>query len=265
MKEGIDLSISIISTNERHHLVNLLPTIKPSCIKHTFQVFIIDNASIDGTSFLVREKYPEFNIIRQDEKKGFSSNNNKALQRSSGELFLVLNPDTRLPQGGLDAMIAFHKAHIEAGLSTALLVNPDGSMQYTARRFPKPSAVLLRYLGIDRFWANNPISRRYLLLDWDRSDVRSIDWSLGAFLLGRRDFLKSLNGFDEGFDPLYYEDIDLCYRVKQAGKKVLFNPDVRIIHEYHRESARGCFNKMTYYHLKNIVRFFSKNGIPKWE
>jgi GT2 family glycosyltransferase len=265
MKEGIDLSISIISTNERHHLVNLLPTINPSCTTHTLEVFVIDNASTDGTTKLVREKYPEFNIIRQDKKKGFSSNNNKALQQSSGDLFLVLNPDTRLPEHGLDSMIEFHKSHNEAGLSTALLINPDGSIQYTARRFPKPSAVLLRYLGIDNLWANNPISRRYLLMDWDRSDVRSIDWSLGAFLLGRRDFLLSLNGFDETFDPLYYEDIDLCFRVKKAGKQVLFNPDVRITHEYHRESAKGCFNKMTYYHLRNILRFFSKNGIPVWK
>lgn len=259
-----DLTISIISTNERHHLEKLLPGIDGASTGLNLEVFVIDNASIDGTSEYVKENFPSFRIIRQENKTGFSSNNNLVLKEGKGKYFLVLNPDTILPVNGLSKMISFHEKHDDAGISVAKLVNPDNSLQYTARRFPRPSAILLRYMGLDKLVPDNPVSRKYLISDWDRSTEREIDWALGAFLLANREFFLSIGGFDEKFDPLYYEDIDLCFRVRKAGKKIFFNPDVVVIHQYHRESAKGCFNKMTYYHMRNIIRFFLKNGIPKW-
>lgn len=239
-----------------------LPSIfkKPQGID--FEMFIIDNASSDGTSLLVKTEYPQVNLVCNRQKKGFASNNNQAIRQASGRYILLLNPDTIVQDGCLAEMVRFMDEHKDAGAAGCKLLNPDNTLQYNCRRFPTPKAIFLR-------WATNfhdhqhPLLRDYLMMDWDHERAREVDWFLGAFLMVRREIIDRVGMLDQRFDPLYYEDVDWCYRIRLAGYKIYYNPQAVVIHRYHRESARNLFNIMTWYHIRNIIRFFLKHRKTK--
>jgi GT2 family glycosyltransferase len=257
-ESAIDLSIITISTNEGHELIRSVESVIAGLGGLRAEYFIVDNASTDNTS-KIASQYPEITLIRNLRRLGFATNNNLALEKSTGRYVLLLNPDTILDPGTLPAMVAFMDDQTDIGAASCKLVNPDGSIQYTARLFPTPSAVILRWLGYDRIFPNSRTLKKYLLSDWNHASVRDVDWNLGAFLMVRRETMEQIGMLDTAFDPLYYEDIDWCYRIKKAGWRVTYNPHVKIVHLYDRESARTLFNRMTLIHLRNIIRFFIKH------
>ncbi len=258
MQNRSDLSIITISTNEGAELADCLKSIQNTAGDLRIEHFVIDNASNDNTAAVVAQ-YPDVIYIRNTEKKGFATNNNLALRRASGRYMLLLNPDTILEPDTLPTMIDYMDKHSEIGVAACKLVNPDGSIQYAARMFPTPLSVLMRWVGFDRVFPHSKTLTRYLLSDWDHETERDVDWVLGAFLLVRREVIDQVGILDESFDPLYYEDIDWCFRIKQAGWRIRYVPYVRIVHLYDRESAQSLFNKMMFHHLRNIIRFFWKH------
>jgi len=172
---------------------------------------------------------------------------------------LLLNPDTVVEENVLSTMVKYMDENQEIGASSCKLINPDGSIQYTARMFPTPIAVFLRWLGYNRLFPNSQILTRYMMSDWDHETERDVDWILGAFMMVRREVIDSVGYLDESFNPLYYEDIDWCHRIKKANWRIRYVPYVKVVHLYDRESAQSLFNRMTYVHLKNIVRYFWKH------
>jgi len=253
-----DLSIITISTNEAHHLRRCLASVDRGKGDLRIEHFVIDNACTDETAELVTRDHPQVKLIRNTRKLGFATNNNMAIQRSRGRNVLLLNPDTVLGENVLPEMIAYCDRHPEVGAATCRLVNPDGSVQYNVRQFPTLWAVLLRWASFDRVNPRSRTLRRYLLSDWDHRDERDVDWVLGAFLVVRREVIEQVGMLDTAYDPLYYEDIDWCWRIKRAGWRIRYVPHVEVVHQYHRESARGVFNRMTYYHFRNILRFLAR-------
>jgi len=250
-----DLTIITISTNELFRLRDCLPSVPAAAGALRIEHVVIDNASIDGTSLFVASQFPSVTLLRNERKTGFATNNNLAINRTDSRYVLLLNPDTVLTPGSLEKIVRYCDDHSDVGAASCKLVNPDGSLQHNVRRFPTLLAVMLRWAQFERFHPNSKILRDYLLSDWDHNSERDIDWAIGAFLLVRRQVIAAVGPLDAAYDPLYYEDIDWCFRIKQNGWKIRFVPGVQIIHHYHRESARGIFNKMTYIHFRNIVRF----------
>lgn len=254
----IDLSIVTISTNEGDQLADSAKSVRHGINGLKVEYFVIDNGSTDNTA-AVASDYPEITLIRNTERLGFSTNNNLALAQSTGRYVLLLNPDTILDPDTLPFMIRYMDRHTDIGASACKLVNPDGSIQYTARRFPTPGAVLARWAHLDRIFPRMGILRTYLMSDWDHETERDVDWLVGAFILIRREVLEAVGFLDTAFDPLYYEDIDLCYRIRKAGWRIRYVPHVRTVHLYDRESAQSLFNKWTMVHFRNIVRYFWKH------
>ncbi len=254
----IDLSIITISTNEGHELRDCLESVEKGVGNLDIEHFVIDNGSSDETR-IIASRYPWVTLIRHDVKKGFSTNNNLAIAISRGRYILLLNPDTIVDMESLPFMIKFMDDHPDIGASSCKLINPDGSIQYTARMFPTPLAVLMRWAGFERLFPKSKTLTSYLMSDWDHETERDVDWILGAFLLVRREIVDQVGPLDTAFDPLYYEDIEWCYRIKKAGWRIRYIPYVKVVHLYDRESARSFFNKMTYIHLKNMLRFFWKH------
>lgn len=254
----IDLSIVTISTNEAHQLVDSIESVLAGRGDLKIEYFIVDNASADGTSELV-SRYPEITLIKNSKKRGFSTNNNLALMRSTGRYVLLLNPDTILDKDTLPGMIAYLDAQPGIGAASCKLLNPDGTVQYNARNFPTILTVLLRWIGFERLCPDSKVIGHYLIREWDRQNARDVDWIIGAFLMVRREVINSVGLLDVAFDPLYFEDIDWCYRIKKSGWRVCFIPDYKIVHLYDRESARSIVNRMTVIHFINMVRFFHKH------
>jgi N-acetylglucosaminyl-diphospho-decaprenol L-rhamnosyltransferase len=190
-------------------------------------VHVVDNASGDGTAEMVAAEFPEVELTVNPENLGFSAANNIALRRSDGEYVLVLNPDTRLTEGALDALLEVLAARPAVGICGPRLELADGSFDHASRRsFPTPLSALGHFSGIGRRLGSGPLAA-YRAPDVERGPVDAVN---GAFMLIRRAALDDVGLFDEGY-WMYMEDLDLCYRFKQAGWEIWFEPEVTVIHE----------------------------------
>jgi len=255
----MDLSVIIVSYNVANFLIECLTSIYGAAPRISFEVLVVDNASGDGSAQMVRAEFPQVTLLANESNYGFARANNQALRISKSRYYLLLNPDTLLNPGSLGKMVEFMDHHPDAGASGCRLVWPEGAIQPSCRTFPSLLAIFLRGARLHKLY-NKPVAR-YLMADWDHSSVREVDWVLGACLLLRREALEDVGLLDEGFF-LYYEDIDLCYRLKARGWKVYYNPQIQVVHYYQRASARGILNRATLEHIKSIFRLFKKHPLP---
>ena len=253
-----DLTIITVSTNEGSQLIDSVRSVYAGMGDLKVEYFVIDNASTDSTSDVVAD-YPDIHLIKNPQKKGFATNNNLAMIQSTGKYVLLLNPDTILDPDTLPFMVSYLGKHPDVGAASCKLVNPDGSIQYTARRFPTPTAVIARWAHVERLFPSIRSLQNYLMSDWDHETERDVDWLVGAFIMVRREVLDTVGLLDTAFDPLYYEDIDWCFRIWKTGWRIRYVPQVKIVHLYDRESAQTLFNKWTFIHFRNIVRYFWKH------
>ena len=223
------LSIVILCWNDLKVINDCLRSIYLGTHSVDFEVIISDNGSTDGSVDFIREMFPLARVIENGVNLRFSKGNNVGIQVSTGEYVLILNPDTIIHEGSLDRWIEFADSHPDAGGFGCRVLNPDGSYQGSARPFPTIwrewlAALCLSPLG---YISDLFISDRYVR--WRGNTERLIDWHSGCCLMVRTNLLKNLNGFDEQFQ-YYYEDVDLCRRIWNAGSTIVYTPEVTITH-----------------------------------
>lgn len=223
------LSIIILCWNDLGVISNCLQSIYATIHSTAFEVIVSDNGSTDGSVDFIRQNFPRVQVIENRTNLRFAKANNVGIRASRGEYTLILNPDTIIHDGTLDQLVVFAEQHPEAGAFGCRVLNPDGTYQISARPFVSLrgewiAALHLRPLGYlsDWFLADSYIG-------WKGDTQRTIDRHSGCFLLARGDLLKRLGGFDEQFF-YYYEDLDLCRRIWEAGYSIIFHPDVTITH-----------------------------------
>ena len=254
---SLDLSIVTISTNQEKLLKACLTSIYGNKHEVGYEVIVVDNVSSDGTSELVRTQFPQAILVVNQTKLGFAANNNKGIRVGKGRYLLILNPDMEVLPGSLDELVAFMDGHPEAGIAGSKLLNSDLSLQYSCRMFSTVPVVLLRILRIDMFFSNHRLIEKYLMSDWDHSEIRSVDWILGACMIVRREAMDEVGMMDEDFF-LYFEDQDWCYRMCRKRWNVFYVPSAQMIHHHQRASARGLFSKYNRAHMRSMIRFFLK-------
>ena len=261
MKEKPVLSIVIVSWNVREDLRECLQSLlkdEGSRLESgEIEIIIVDNASTDGTAEMVNLEFPQVKLLVNLQNLGYTKANNIGINHSRGKYILLLNPDTVVHQGALQALIDCAESHPEVGIIGAKLLNPDGSVQRSARSFPDIGAGLFRNTFLGRLFPNNPFVRRYLLEDFGYDEVREVDWVSGAAMLVRRDLIERIGGLDERFWA-YCEDVDLCWRAWQAGYKVLFCPNAVITHKVGRSSDQRLVPSLIQHH-KSMWLFYLKN------
>jgi N-acetylglucosaminyl-diphospho-decaprenol L-rhamnosyltransferase len=223
------LSIVIVCWNDWKVIRDCLNSIYAGTHSTEFEVIVSDNGSTDSSVELIRQTFPEVRVLENGTNLRFSKGNNVGIRASQGDLILILNPDTLIHDGALDKWVEFADRHPEAGAFGCRVLNPDGSDQGSARPFPTIcrewlAALYLRPLAYvsDRF-----ISDTYT--GWQGDSERLIDWQSGCAVMFRAGLLKRLGGFDERFF-YYYEDVDLCRRVWEAGHPILYTPQATITH-----------------------------------
>lgn len=229
-------------------------------VRQSMQVWVVDNASRDGTAAHVVQYYPSVRVLENRRNLGFAGGCNRGIRASTGRYALLLNPDARVCAGTIDTMVSYLEDLPKVGAVGPRMVGLDGRVQPSCRSFPTLRAVVLRGTGLDRLFPNSQSVRRYLLSDWDHQQARQVDWVLGGCMLLRRQALDQVGLFDEGFF-MYYEDIDWCLRAKRAGWQVHYVPDAQVVHFYQRDSARGV-NRLLFYHTRSIARLFLKHRLP---
>jgi N-acetylglucosaminyl-diphospho-decaprenol L-rhamnosyltransferase len=219
------LSAVIVNWNAGCALDDCLASLFASKPVGALEVLLVDNASTDGSQARAARDYPGIKILQNAENRGFAPGANQGLESAVGELILLLNPDAVLRQTTISLLVDFMNEHPEAAVVGPRLLNPDGTVQGSARRDPSPWTGLFgRDAPVTRLFPNNPVSRRELPNLCHAGDAPlEVDWISGACLLVRRAAYEQVGGLDERFF-LFWEDADWCRRFRKAGWKVYYLP-----------------------------------------
>jgi len=257
-----ELSVCIVNWNTREDLEQAIVSVLESDPGLNPEVIVLDNASQDGSADMVRERFPDVVLIEEKRNLGFAKGYNCAARQASGRHLLILNPDTVVQSGALERLIEFLDSHQDAAAVGPRLLNSDGTIQYSCRRFPKPMAAVLRNTVIGRILPRNHFTREYLMADWDHETVREVDWVSGAAVCIRPRAWDQVGGFDEGFF-MYAEDMDWCLRAREAGWKVYYCPDAAVVHRIGRSSDQRPIDMVLQFH-RSMARFYSKHYAADW-
>jgi len=231
VQEPPELSIIIVNWNTIDLLRDCLNSVHAETKATSFEVFVVDNASSDGSADIIKREFPQVRLIENKENLGFARANNQAIRQSTGSYILLLNPDTVVLSGALDKMVAFMRAHPDADASAPMLLYPDGS--------PWPSLrPAYRYRSV-AFLLRESLATylpRLLVSKWGKRETYSrhpkqVDCAGrgGACVMKKRGTVDKVGLLDERYS-LFEEDIDWFYRLKQTGGKTYFIPEARIIH-----------------------------------
>lgn len=233
----IELSIIIVNYNVKEFVLNLLGSITKASANLLTEIFVVDNASDDGSVEAIKEKYPAVNLIANKKNLGFGAANNQALEQAKGKYFLLINPDTIVREDTFLKMIDFFVATPKCGIAGCKVLNPDGSLQLACRRgFPGPWTSFTKVMGLSSIFPKSKLFARYNLTYLDENNTYEVDAVSGAFMMMRREVYQNIGGFDPQFF-MYGEDLDLCYRTQNAGYKVFYVHETEIIH-YKGESTK---------------------------
>ncbi len=226
----MDLSVVIVSYNVKSFLEQALRTITDASQGLEVEIFTVDNNSADGSPKMVESQFPDVRLICNDRNVGFAKANNQVIQLCKGRHILLINADTIVQRDTLRTMVKFMDEHKDAGAAGCKLLNPDGTLQLSCRRgFPSPDVAFYKIVGLSNLFPKSRRFGRYNLTYLDPSKTHEVDALSGSFMIVRREILDQVGLLDDRWF-FYAEDLDWCYRIKQAGWKVYYVPETEIIH-----------------------------------
>jgi N-acetylglucosaminyl-diphospho-decaprenol L-rhamnosyltransferase len=217
-----DLSVSIVNTNSRELLLACLETLRGT----SAEIVVLDNASEDRSADALRERFPDVRLIAQDRRAGFGANHNTVIRATDGRYVYVLNEDTTAGDWAFDRIVAYLDTHPRVAALGPRLVYPDGRLQDSAWRFPTPLVSTVGLLTVGKLGVKQSRGEQ----------PHAVDWVMGAAIVLRRQALDEVGLFDEEFF-LYSEEVDLQFRLRQAGWEVQYFPDATVVHHESQFSA----------------------------
>jgi len=251
------LSVVIVNYRSREHLSACLDALLLHIGSCGFEIVVVNNDHREDLSSVQALERPEVRIIHNPINVGFGAAANIGFNDSSGEFLLLLNPDVVIRPGAVEVLLETMQSSKDAGIVLPQLRNPDNTLQYSCRRFYTWKTLWMRRGPWSRRLSSHPIVQRHLMRDWDHASVAEVDWGLGAAMLIRRQALPEAQLFDERFF-LYFEDLDLCLRLRRAGWKVLYTPAAVMTHQHRRDSAQAGALLAKFHHLYSMLKFLSK-------
>lgn len=251
-----DLSVIIVNWKTKDELRACLRGILEDN-RSSMELIVVDNASRDGSVEMLKHEFPSVRVIENEANYGFAKAANIGIRTSGGRYILLLNPDTEVQPHALSSLIRFADDNPRIGIIGPKILNPNGTLQYSCRRFPTIGAAIFRNTLLGRLFPRNPYTRDYLMVEWDHRDIMDVDWVSGAAMLIRRRMLEEIGLLDEKF-YMYCEDVDLAYRAWQNGWRVTYYPHVHVSHVIGRSSDR-CPNRMIVQFHKSMYRLYCKH------
>jgi len=254
----MQLSIIIVCWNVRAELLNCLRSIKDNPPACPYEIIVVDNAGSDGTVDELRERFPDVYLIANKQNRGFAAANNQGLDVARGQYIFFLNPDTIVTLHSIDNLIGFMENSPGVGACGPKLVSEKGIEQQTARRFPSYTGALHRHTIFKALGIFRPAYNKWLMKGFASTDAVQVDQLIGAALMVRRKAIEDVGRMDHYNFFMYYEEVDLCYRMKRKGWQVMFVPQVQIVHLGGRSSGQVPAEK-TIMAMTSLLRFFRKH------
>lgn len=261
----IDISVIIVSFNTRDLLRDCLRALFQQRGGLRLQTIVVDNASADDSADMVAREFPEVTLIRAEVNLGFGAANNRGIALATGRYIVLLNSDAFLGERALERSVARMDAEPDVGLAGGRLVGRDGEWQPSARMFPSPLNELLTISGLSARW---PRSRWFGRVDRTWADPMApadVDWVPGAYSIIRKAVLDRIGLFDERFF-LYFEEVDLCRRIKAAGQRVCYWPEIEVVHiggessrTITRLSFSGVGSQLTLWRMRSQALYYRKH------
>lgn len=245
------LSIVIVNWNGGQAVLDCMESIFVYAPSVPFEVLVVDNASTDGSADRIAEKFPQARVFWLPANSGFAAGNNYGMERATGRLFLLLNNDTQVTRGSLDALLVEAESHPEAGLLGPRLLYPDGSLQPSAGIFPNLWTEFLDQTMLHRLVPTYKLGEAYY------ANAGEVDWLTGACLLVRRKMVDRIGGMDQGYF-MFLEDVDWAWRAREAGWRVRYTPAAEIIHRK-GHSSKQALGEMLEEDQRSMYRFFRCN------
>lgn len=286
MKDKIDLSIIIVSWNVKDLLLKCLGSIFNNQGNLNLEVFVVDNASNDDTVEGIKGilnghtrdtnygkeiteikkleiKGVDFEIIENKKNLGFAKANNQGIKQARGEFILLLNPDTEIKIGTLETMVKFMREHQECGITGCRLLNPDGTIQPSIRRFPDFWSQVMILLKLHHLFPNAWPIKKYFVKDFDYSKIQSVEQVMGAFFMIKREVIEKIGMLDENFF-IWFEEVDFCKRTIEAGWKVYYVSEAKIIH-HGAQSFKQVLNLKKQKMFNKSQLYYFKKHQPCWQ
>lgn len=260
MTPPLQLSVLIVTYNSSSTIQACLESVFLAGKSLDMETVVVDNQSSDKTVDILDKFAGEnANLVLKKNRtnRGFAVGNNQALELARGEHILILNPDTLLPEGVLKKLLAEFGQDEKMGIVAPQLQFPDGRLQKTCRRFPTHLDVIYNVLGLSMLFPDSSRFNGWKMGDFDHQTRQEVDQPAGAALLVRGELLRSLNGFDENF-PMFFNDVDLCKRIKDQGYSIWYLPEC-VIHHLGGASVKQVKMKMTVSSHISFFRYFEKH------
>ncbi len=252
------LAVVVVNYNAGPHLYQCLRSLREAAGDAALEMVVVDNASRDGSLDTAEGAFPEVRVIRNDTNRGFAAAANEGIAATSAPYVFLLNPDAEVRAGTLSGLVKVADEHPRAAAFGVLVRDPDGSLYPSARRVPGLGVGLGHaFLGLVK--PDNRFSRKYTMADWDRSTEREVEWVSGSAMLLRRAALGNVGPFDEGYF-MYVEDVDLCTRLRKRGWRVVFTPEVEVMHVGGVSTGRS--RRMFFEHARSAARYFERHRSP---
>lgn len=258
-----DVSILIVHYNTPGLLRQTLKGIERSQQQHSHEVIVVDNNPQMRVHDMIREEFPETQVIVTERNLGFGGAMNQALAQARGRYLFIFNPDIATFEGQIDQLRVFMDAHPDVGMVGPKLLNPDRSLQWSSYTFMDPFIIPYRRVPLLRSmkFAKRRVEE-YLMSEWDHAQTRDVDYLLGAAMFVRREAYEQVGGFDSKFF-VYFEDQDWCRRFWEANWRVVYHPHAWFVHYHRRETAEGGFwkqirNPLTRVQIGSAMYYYRK-------
>jgi GT2 family glycosyltransferase len=254
----MDLSIIIVNYNTKELLKQTIQSVIDTTKNIRYEIIVSDNNSTDGSIEMLEKYFPEVKLIKNKDNLGFPKGNNVAVKKSIGRYVLLLNSDTVVIDNCLEKCIKYMDLHKGIGVLGCKVVLKDGQLDHACKRgFPTPEASLFYMLKLHKLFPDSKKFGQYTLGYLHEDEPNEVDSLTGAFMVLRRETVDEVGLLDEEFF-MYGEDIDWCYRIKEAGWKVMYYPEAKIIHYKGASSKKKRFKTLYEFH-RAMILFYDKH------
>jgi hypothetical protein len=260
----MELSIIIVNYNSKADTDRCIQKIFQYSPHVSFEIIVVDNHSTDGSMPYLKERWEnrdEVRFLENPVNRGFGQACNLAIQASYSTYIAILNPDIEVRKGTLDILVQYLKTHPKTALVGPQLLYEDGTVQDSYRTFPHIFDIIIKRTWLKKIPIFRQRIKKYLLWEKDKNKCEPVDWLVGAFWMMKREVIEKIGLFDERYF-LFFEDVDLCRRMKMGGYDVVYNPQSKATHHHERLSAGGIkeiFTKKTVrIHIISAIQYFWK-------